>query len=87
MTTKEENQTASATMSFQRDYETRGVIGKPLGRLILSEGNVVRLLLTPDGLMLIVNKSAIESGAVIIAADYEADVMVTGFGVTGFGKL
>ena len=51
---------------FNRDYETNEILPKPLGRLRLASGNIVRLVFTPDGLKLAFDKVCITNGDVFL---------------------
>ncbi len=67
---------------FQKEFETGNTIFYNLGRLSLGDGSIVRLYFSPEGLLMIVPQSAIDSGHVKIWKDQEGQLIFETKGTT-----
>lgn len=64
---------------FQIDFDTKKVLCEPLGRLYLADGSCVRIVFSPRGLLMSVDKRAIDNKSLIII-NYEDEVQFAGLG-------
>jgi hypothetical protein len=55
------------SFEFKKDFETGKIILEMLGRLTLASGNQARILLTPDGIKLFIDKSSKENGDIVFS--------------------
>jgi hypothetical protein len=51
---------------FQESYEYQTVVPEPVGRIILGNGDIVRIVFTPQGLKMSVSSSAIRDGYIVV---------------------
>jgi hypothetical protein len=64
---------------FQRDFDTRKIIAEHVGRLFLGNGSCVRVVFTPKGLCLSVDKRAIDEGFIFVS-NFESEIEFAGLG-------
>jgi hypothetical protein len=55
------------TFNFKKDHMTGRVILEVIGRLTLASGNQARIILTPDGIKLFMDKSSKENGDIVFS--------------------
>ena len=64
---------------FDSEFDTGNVIAEQIAHLYLASGNRVRLLFDPDGLKIIILKSSLDNGDIVIVDDVEFFGSLGGF--------
>jgi len=60
------------SFKFDVDFKTKEPYPLHFARMVLSSGNVVRFIFTPDGIKMLINKSSLENDDVYVWDDETA---------------